>query len=131
MIQEIESWQIDAFVGENSKYYKRKWGDSENFNGGWNWAALFLGISWLAYRKMYRIAVIAFLIPVTINIILIFSPFHATIKSGIWTEAIGLIFAIWGNGIYRKKFINLLEKFKDMKNSEQKKILSQKVVPAI
>jgi hypothetical protein len=38
------------FVGLKYDYYAAKWAKL----GGWNWAAFFLGVGWMAYRKMYR-----------------------------------------------------------------------------
>ncbi len=40
------------FVGENYRYYAGKW-EVEASKRTWNWAAFFLGLGWLAYRKMY------------------------------------------------------------------------------
>ncbi|WP_177178289.1 DUF2628 domain-containing protein [Amphibacillus marinus] len=48
--------QMAAFVGKGYDYYQKNWtmvtnpGRSVN----WNWAAFFLGVFWLGYRKMYK-----------------------------------------------------------------------------
>ena len=46
---------LAVFVGDNYAFYARKWTVSDRFSGifSWNWAAFFLGLFWLAYRKMY------------------------------------------------------------------------------
>ncbi|MEC2073395.1 DUF2628 domain-containing protein [Alkalihalophilus marmarensis] len=47
----------EAFVGKNyTKYYKRKWNemDEKKRQTSWNFAAFFLSLFWLGYRKMYR-----------------------------------------------------------------------------
>ena len=46
---------LAVFVGDNYAFYARKWTVSDRFGGifSWNWAAFFLGLFWLAYRKMY------------------------------------------------------------------------------
>src|ERR1700733_2644909 len=53
--------EIEAFVGRKSGYYLERWHDALEREGraeGMNWAAFFLGGFWMAYRKMYRAAVI-------------------------------------------------------------------------
>jgi len=48
------------FVGENYPYYARNWRrmEEEKRQPFWNWAAFFLGVGWMGYRKMYRYAAI-------------------------------------------------------------------------
>lgn len=47
----------NLFVGNKYEYYRRKWDtadhDERNTSWNWNWAAFFLGLGWIAYRKMY------------------------------------------------------------------------------
>jgi len=38
------------FIGKNHDYFNRKWKIGKQ---SWNWAAFFLAVPWLAYRKMY------------------------------------------------------------------------------
>ncbi len=61
----ITSDEFIAFVGvKNTEYYLEKWEryqDNEKFSS-WNWAAFFLEIYWLLYRKMYTVAGIVFAI---------------------------------------------------------------------
>ena len=46
---------IRIFVGKNFDYFKLKWkvAEQKKNNQSWNWAAFFMMLSWLAYRKMY------------------------------------------------------------------------------
>lgn len=61
----ITSDEFIAFIGvKNTEYYLEKWEryqDNEKFSS-WNWAAFFLDIYWLLYRKMYAVAGIVFAI---------------------------------------------------------------------
>jgi hypothetical protein len=51
---------IQLFVGERYAYYLDKWETAKvkKTRQSVNWAAFFLGIMWLSYRKMYAISVI-------------------------------------------------------------------------
>src|SRR5690606_8134657 len=47
--------ELKLFVRDNVKYYMGKWRQylCPDKQAGWNWAAFFLGLLWVAYRKMY------------------------------------------------------------------------------
>lgn len=47
---------VGVFVGKNYSYYARKWEEAgePTRKSKFNWAAFFLGLGWMAYRKMYR-----------------------------------------------------------------------------
>lgn len=49
--------EIKAFVGKNSNYYINKWSllASSPKKVNWNFAAFFLSIFWVGYRKMYTL----------------------------------------------------------------------------
>lgn len=44
--------QLAHFVGVKQDFYLRNWAD-DALGFSWNWAAFFLGLFWLAYRKIY------------------------------------------------------------------------------
>lgn len=47
------------FVGKNAGFYRLRWSvPGQGATPSWNWAAFFLGLSWMAYRKMWRYATI-------------------------------------------------------------------------
>lgn len=41
-----------AYVGRKYPYYAERW--ARRGTSSWNWAAFFLGLVWMAHRKMYR-----------------------------------------------------------------------------
>jgi hypothetical protein len=123
----LEDWQVNAFVGDNVEYYQKKWKEHQgSYYGGWNWVPFFFSLEWLAYRKMYKEAAIAFLIPLVINLVFIFSPFHLDVNSKLFADTIKIIFAIFGNAMYRKKLLSILDKTKDMKQEQKKLLLSER-----
>jgi hypothetical protein len=57
--------EIRAFVGKKADYYLTRWSEALHDGGrvrGFNWAAFLLSGLWLPYRKLYRIAIIFFVI---------------------------------------------------------------------
>ncbi len=49
--------ELEAFVGKRASYYWRKSGRNRHDDGlmaGWNWAAAFLSIFWMLYRRMHK-----------------------------------------------------------------------------
>jgi hypothetical protein len=49
--------ELTAFAGKNASYYWRKsarGGHGEGLMAGWNWAAAFLSIFWMLYRRMHK-----------------------------------------------------------------------------
>jgi hypothetical protein len=49
--------ELEAFVGKRASYYWRKSARNRHDDGlmaGWNWAAAFLSIFWLLYRRMHK-----------------------------------------------------------------------------
>jgi hypothetical protein len=49
--------ELEAFVGKKASYYWRKSARNRHDDGlmaGWNWAAAFLSIFWLLYRRMHK-----------------------------------------------------------------------------
>ena len=122
----LEDWQIDAFVGTNIKYYKKKWKEHSGIiYGGWNWVAFFFGIEWAIYRKMYGMAILGTLITSVIGFVLMML-LNIGLNGKFYGDILKIIFAIWGNGIYRKKLMTLLKKTKSMTKTEQECVLSQK-----
>jgi hypothetical protein len=63
--EDSERRQLAAFVGSKAQYYLNKWAPllrSGTGSAGFNWAAFFLWGLWLAYRKMYKVALIFYAI---------------------------------------------------------------------
>ena len=96
-----------TFVGEkNTEYYLDKferYQSNQNF-ASWNWAAFFLGMFWILYRKLYKLAGILF----GINLLSVFliggsSIFNLVIMIGCGT---------YGNLIYVKDSIQKIENIK-------------------
>lgn len=90
------------FIGQNADYYRNKWKASEHGSGlSWNWMSFILGLSWMAYRKMWLYAII-----VLAGIMLLgFIEYLLNVPeafSWLTTFAIWLAFGLFGNHAYQK-----------------------------
>ncbi len=47
--------EVNLFIQRNQKFYEEKFKKMNDTgkSASWNWAAFFLGIYWMIYRKMY------------------------------------------------------------------------------
>ncbi|MGL4572602.1 MAG: DUF2628 domain-containing protein [Clostridium sp.] len=102
--------EFATFVGEkNTEYYLdkfEKYQTNPSF-ASWNWAAFFLGLWWMLYRKMYKVCGIVFLISFLNSLFLgVFAP--------IVSLSISIGMGVYGNLFYLKdsmKKINNIRRF--------------------
>lgn len=95
--------QAEAFVGVNYSYYQAKWqkiADNKNNPMTWNWAAFFLGVVWLVYRKMYHYALIFIGLIVLDIMIESFFPLPEVFSNAV-NLMIALGFGFYGNALYQ------------------------------
>lgn len=57
---DAETLKQQLFIGRNYDFYAAKWAiaNAKHSPTSWNWAAFFLGVGWMAYRKMYKFSFI-------------------------------------------------------------------------
>jgi hypothetical protein len=104
----VTDLHVQTFVGENYEYYRAKWqksADNNNNPMSWNWAAFFLGVVWLVYRKMYNYALIFAGFIVLDMIIESFFPLPAAIGNMV-NLMIALAFGFYGNFLYKLHMAN-------------------------
>ncbi len=108
--------------GKKEDYYLHKWSKGDR---SWNWAAFFLSIFWLGYRKMYKPLFMMFTIFLMMDIVFILSGIDSTS----FNNAIGIVVSItlgaWGNYLYRRhavKNINLLTE-NNMSHEELQRVI--------
>lgn len=121
--------EAEAFIGDNSSFYLDKWKTcSDSTRKGWNWAAMFFRIEWMAYRKMYIEAVICFLAIAFISLCIdfILAAFRMELSGKLIGDAFGLLIGFWGNALYRKKALRALQKTKNMDEPERIEYLKAK-----
>jgi len=92
------------FVGKNYTYYKFKWlkGDHPERALTWNWAAFFLTIFWLGYRKMYQPLIIILGLYLAVDVIEVMSEFHPVASAIVDYAGIGasVFLGMFGNALY-------------------------------
>jgi len=101
-IANVEDEAIAAFVGKNYSYYQKKWAAAAAKKSpmSWNWAAFFLGIIWLVYRKMYGLAAIIVAILVLDVVIETYFPLPESLGRAV-TWAVAALFGWFGNSWYK------------------------------
>ena len=112
--QGLTKEEAEAFIGNNAYFYMEKWREHGGKTlKGWNWAAFLIGIEWMAYRKMYVEAVLAFLAVSAASIVLnlLLGLFGVSWGFG---KALGdlfrLVLGILGNLLYRNKALRSVRK---------------------
>lgn len=107
--EEEEEELLRLFIGPTKEdYYMTKWKKKNS----WNWAAFFLNVYWMAYRKMYGYTFGLFAFLIVLNIVTTLFDVELRIISGI---SIGylVIFGLCGNRLYeefaRKKITKIRE----------------------
>ncbi|MBP1969225.1 hypothetical protein J2Z83_001329 [Virgibacillus natechei] len=97
------------FVGKNSAYYDRKWQKAEEKNGvSFNFAAFFLSILWLGYRKMYTFVFYIAILFLGIDLVLYFIGYEYEfaridpIDQGI-NIGVAVTIGLYGNHLYKKE----------------------------
>jgi hypothetical protein len=98
------------FIGKNQDYYMDRFQkmDSVNSKNSWNWCGFLFGPYWMAYRKMYKPA-------------LIFTALCAVLPFIPWT----VISGIRGNHIYKDHVNNCLQEAKKKAPLERERYLVQ------
>jgi hypothetical protein len=114
-----EEAKLAEFIGEKKKeYYFKKW----QKDNSWNWAAFFLTLGWLGYRKMYRPVVYVLLAFIAIDLLVALlgiegNSFNNSIGIGL---SVGL--GIGGNLFYKKHALKQIEDVNRLSISEEEKL---------
>jgi len=99
----MDKWEkYRIFIGERADYYIERFKKFEETGGAvsWNWAAFFLGVVWMFYRKMYIYAVLIFTALIFLGaLIAVFSPGNNLLAFGLqlW---VWFGFGAFGNYLY-------------------------------
>ena len=125
----LKKEEAEAFIGKNSPYYLEKWKTkSDSTLKGWNWAAFFFGIQWMAYRKMYTEAVLYYFITVIVGLIVgaILWILRIRIDDNLLRTILQLFVGVFGNAIYRNKALRILRKARFLDEPERLIIFREK-----
>lgn len=94
-----------AFAKDNAGFYLRKWSQYQldgSFKG-WNWAAFFFRIEWMAYRKLYLEAVALF--AVHFIILLLLNMLGLGLVGDLIGFGVALAMGAYANAYYHQKAV--------------------------
>lgn len=117
--------EAEAFIGNNASFYLEKWKSHyDTALKGWNWAAMFFGIEWMVYRKMYWEALVFFMSGFCLSIV--FSLLLPGIGGDLFGHAFRILIGVFGNALYRKKAMRVLHKLDRLDDSRRLAELSRR-----
>ena len=99
----MDKWEkYRIFIGERADYYIERFKKFDETGGAisWNWAAFFLGVVWMFYRKMYLYAFLIFLALIFLGLLIaVLSPGNKLLAFGlqVW---VWFGFGAFGNYLY-------------------------------
>ena len=105
-----------SLIGKNVEHYIPIF-EKLDQNGGtsWNWCGFFFGPYWFAYRKMYGWVAFALIVPTLVGMAFAIGLFIAGVGDAA-TDAVAkflgyafnIVFALFSNGIYKKRIDKLV-----------------------
>ena len=103
-MEQVTRDEITLFIQNNENFYKRKFKkmDETGKSVSWNWAAFFMGIYWMVYRKMYFKAG-AFLL---LSMVASYTPYIGSILN--LCVLFGI--AVYANALYKDHVENSIKK---------------------
>ena len=103
-MEQVSRDEITLFIQNNENFYKRKFKkmDETGKSVSWNWAAFFMGIYWMVYRKMYFKAG-AFLL---LSMVASYTPYIGSILN--LCVLFGI--AVYANALYKDHVENSIKK---------------------
>jgi hypothetical protein len=136
IIEDSEGKLTEAYVGSNYSFYKSKWDamEQKGTSISWNFAAFFLGVFWLGYRKMYKTLLVIFFIFLAVDFLAInvFNYQYSTDQfydpldlDSIIGYVTSIFLAMYGNKMYQK---HVERKVSDIKINTAKKEQAEMLV---
>lgn len=111
------------FIGKNYEYFDRKWKTAalKKSKQSWNWAAFFLPLPWIAYRKMYLYCWI-FIGILGVEALAEYAFGSSDTLSNVITFAIAVTFGWQGNSLYKFHVQKKVKEITAMNTPEQTEI---------
>lgn len=112
--------EVNLFIQRNQKFYEEKFKKMNDTgkSASWNWAAFFLGIYWMVYRKMYFKAGAFFIL----SLVASSTPYIG----GILNFAVLVGIGIYANALYMDHIDGNIEKVKTL-FSDNKEVIIKKI----
>lgn len=100
--------EVNSFIQKNQEFYEKKFRKMENTgkSRSWNWAAFFMGIYWMIYRKMYFKAGAFFILSLVAS--------HTPYIGWILNLAILVGIGVYANALYLDHIEEYMQKAKEL-----------------
>lgn len=119
----------EAAVGyKKVDYYLNKFKhyDDSGTSVSWNWSAFFVSFYWLLYRKMWFLALLYFLLPITVGIMQAIlsqiSSVAVNLLNLLFLAGIFVIFPMYANGLYYRHVKRNIKKAINYTSDEDKRL---------
>lgn len=119
----------EAAVGyKKVDYYLNKFKhyDDSGASVSWNWSAFFVSFYWLLYRKMWFLALLYFLLPITVGIMQAIlsqiSSVAVNLLNLLFLAGIFVIFPMYANGLYYRHVKRNIKKAINYTSDEDKRL---------
>lgn len=117
-----------SLIGKNAEYYIPIFEKLDQKGGtSWNWCGFFFSPYWFAYRKMYSWVAIALIVPALVGmaiaiVMLIAGASDATvdIAARFLGFVVNILFALFANGIYKKRIDKLVNEMPEDADAKTK-----------
>ena len=111
--------EVNLFIQRNQKFYEEKFKKMNDTGkkASWNWAAFFLGVYWMIYRKMYFKAGAFFIL----SLVASSTPYIG----GILNFAVLVGIGIYANALYMDHIDQNIEKVKLLFSDNKEKVIKQ------
>lgn len=126
--EELKEYYAEAIGYKNAGYYLSQFDrfDSKGYTASWNWPAFFVSFYWLLYRKMWFWALLYFLLPIPLAILVAVLPpsFESAgvLAYVLYMFGILILFPMYANALYYRHLNKKILNAKKLFDNKQKRL---------
>ena len=118
-VNQSKTDEVGSFIQKNQEFYKEKFRkmDETGKSISWNWPAIFFGVYWMIYRKMYFKAMAFFILGVVAS----YTPYIG----GLLNFAVLVGIGIYANALYQDHVEGSIKKIKLVFPHEKEEVIKK------